>query len=86
MKRSRFSEEQIIGFVKEHQPGLSAVEICRKYGASDATLFNSGTTGRPKMAFYDLHGLIGVIRRGIRVAGGTIKAVPSLRTYAPDCW
>src|SRR5579883_2638398 len=40
MKRSRFSEEQIIGILKEHQAGLSAVEICRKYGISDATFYN----------------------------------------------
>jgi putative transposase len=40
MKRSRFSEEQIIGILKEHQAGLSAAEICRKYGVSDATFYN----------------------------------------------
>jgi putative transposase len=40
MKRSRFSEEQIIGILKEHQAGLSAADICRKYGISDATFYN----------------------------------------------
>jgi len=40
MKRSRFSEEQIIGILKEHQAGLAAAEICRKYGVSDATFYN----------------------------------------------
>jgi putative transposase len=40
MKRSRFSEEQIIGILKEHQAGLSAAELCRKHGISDATLYN----------------------------------------------
>ena len=40
MKRSRFSEEQIIGILKEHQAGLPAVEICRKHGISDATFYN----------------------------------------------
>ena len=39
MKRSRFSEEQIIGILKEHQAGLSAAELCRKYGVSDATFY-----------------------------------------------
>lgn len=29
MKRSRFSDEQISGILKEHQAGLSAVELCR---------------------------------------------------------
>ena len=40
MKRSRFTEEQIIGILKEHQAGLSASELCRKHGISDATLYN----------------------------------------------
>ena len=39
MKRSRFSEEQIIGILKEHQAGVGAKELCRKYGISDATFY-----------------------------------------------
>jgi putative transposase len=39
MKRSRFSEEQIIGILKEHQAGLSATELCRRHGISDATFY-----------------------------------------------
>ena len=39
MKRSRFSEEQIIGILKEHQVGLGAKELCRKHGISDATFY-----------------------------------------------
>ena len=39
MKRSRFSDEQIIGVLKEHQAGLSAPDLCRKYGISDATFY-----------------------------------------------
>lgn len=39
MKRSRFSEEQIIGILKEHQAGMSPAELCRKYGISDATFY-----------------------------------------------
>ena len=31
MKRSRFSDEQIIGILKEHQAGMSAADLCRSY-------------------------------------------------------
>lgn len=39
MKPSRFSEEQIIGILKEHQAGVSAADLCRKHGISDATFY-----------------------------------------------
>lgn len=39
MKRSRFSDEQIIGILKEHQAGMTASELCRKHGISDATFY-----------------------------------------------
>ena len=39
MKRSRFTEEQIIGILKEHRAGLSAADLCRKHGISDATFY-----------------------------------------------
>lgn len=39
MKKSRFSEEQIIGILKEHQAGIVVAEICRKHGISDATFY-----------------------------------------------
>jgi putative transposase len=39
MRRSRFSEEQIIKALKEHAAGLSAADLCRKYGISDATFY-----------------------------------------------
>jgi putative transposase len=39
MKRSRFTQEQIIGVLKEHQTGASAADLCRKHGISDATFY-----------------------------------------------
>ena len=39
MKRSRFSQEQIIGVLKEHQVGASVSDLCRKHGISDATFY-----------------------------------------------
>ena len=40
MKRGRFTEEQIIGVLKEGEAGISVSELCRKYGMSDATYYN----------------------------------------------
>ena len=39
MKRSRFTEERIIGIPKEHRAGLAARDLCRKHGISDATFY-----------------------------------------------
>jgi putative transposase len=40
MKRSRFTEEQIIGIVREQESWAKAADLCRKYGMSEATLYN----------------------------------------------
>ena len=32
MKRSRFSEEQIIGILKEQEAGMATADVCRKHG------------------------------------------------------
>ena len=39
MKRSRFTEEQIIGMLKEQEAGLSTAEVCRKHSVSQATFY-----------------------------------------------
>lgn len=38
--KNRFTEEQIIGVLKEAETGMKVAEICRKYGISDATYYN----------------------------------------------
>lgn len=40
MKRKRFSEEQIIGVLKEHEAGAKTADLCRKHGISEATFYN----------------------------------------------
>ncbi len=40
MKRSRYTEEQIIGILKEQEAGMGVAELCRKHGMSDATFYN----------------------------------------------
>ena len=40
MKKKRFSEEQIIGILREHEVGAKAGDLARKHGISEATLYN----------------------------------------------
>ncbi|MEM9577469.1 MAG: transposase [Pseudomonadota bacterium] len=59
MKRSRFSEEQIIGILKEHQASATAADLCRKHGVSDATFYK----WRSKYGGMEVSG------KGVRVFG-----------------
>jgi putative transposase len=40
MKKTRFTENQIIAILKEGEAGIQVKEICRKHGISDATYYN----------------------------------------------
>ena len=40
MKTKRYSTEQIIGILTEAEGGMPVKELCRKYGVSDATIYN----------------------------------------------
>jgi len=40
MKRARFTEEQIIGVLREHVAGAKTADLARKHGVSEATLYN----------------------------------------------
>lgn len=39
MKQNRFTQEQIIGILKEHESGVPVLELCRKHGVSDASIY-----------------------------------------------
>ena len=39
MKRSRFSEAQIVGILKEQESGQKTADICRRHGISEATFY-----------------------------------------------
>ncbi len=40
MKRKRFTEEQIIAVLREHEAGMKTADLARKHGFSEATLYN----------------------------------------------
>jgi putative transposase len=40
MRKSRFSEQQIIAILKEHEAGLSTAEVCRRHGISQPTFYS----------------------------------------------
>lgn len=39
MKRSRFSEEQVIAILKEQESGVATADVCRRHGISSATFY-----------------------------------------------
>ena len=40
MKKSRYTEEQIIAILKQHESGVKTADLCREHGISDATFYN----------------------------------------------
>jgi putative transposase len=40
MKRTRFTDEQIIGILAEHDAGAKCADLCRKHGMSEGTFYN----------------------------------------------
>lgn len=40
MKKSRFSETQIVAILKEHEAGIATKDLCRKHGVSPATFYS----------------------------------------------
>ena len=40
MKKSRYTDSQILAILKQNQAGISVAELCREHGMSDATFYN----------------------------------------------
>ena len=53
MKRTRFTDEQIIGILAEHEAGAKCADLCRKHGMSEGTFYIYGCLSRCKI-FADL--------------------------------
>jgi putative transposase len=76
MRKSRFSENQIVGILKELKAGAKAAALCRKYGMSEATLYN----WRSKYAGLEVE--LPRFRAGLRLGHQRERARPWLRVYA----
>ena len=50
MRKSRFTEAQIIGMIKEQEAGMPTAEVCRKHGLSQGTFYIYGCLSRCKVS------------------------------------
>ena len=73
MKKSRFSAEQIIGFIKQAEAGMPIKELCRKGGSSDATFYKWRAT------FGGLSARVNTGQRQFVVVAEMIKSYQSWR-------
>ncbi|GAB7555797.1 hypothetical protein NRB_53190 [Novosphingobium sp. 11B] len=83
MKRARFTEEQIIGVLKEQEAGAKTADLARRHGVSEATIYNwkakyGGSTGRRHSG--------SIARRSWRSDAGATVAVPSAHEHQLRCW
>ena len=71
MRKSRFTEEQIIAVLAEQERGLTTAEVCRKRGISSATFYK----WKAKYGGLDVSG---TLRAAIRTMGGNTEGASSI--------
>ena len=87
MKRKRFTDEQIIGILSEHEAGANCADLCRTHGMSEGTFYNwkakfGGMTASEAKRQKALLGLSE--RRACRIVGADRKMVRYQSQRAPD--
>ncbi len=65
--RKRFTEEQIIGFLREADAGLTVAELCRRHGFSEASYWTGAVHSQSKTVHYGvvLNSLKAIVYRGL---------------------
>ena len=98
MRRSRFSEEQIIAILREQEAGMKVADVCRKHGISDATFYTgrqvrraggergaaAEVAGRREPAAEEAVGGGGAGQRGAEGPAGKKRLTPAARRWAVE--
>ncbi len=76
MRKSRFTEEQIIGMIKEQEAGMPTAEVCRKHGLSTATFYKFRSKYGGMEVSYQRRFKMTLLFAGIRAATAAPVAAP----------